>query len=384
MKKKEKLTVAVFLVLLLTASQSILAQQKEFFINPLHNTVGAEVYQRADFSRFKYQWEVISLQNDIIIPRTAVSSAQIREKFITLREEVDLVNSNLDIITIRWNGRKLDGDLPDDGRYFIYVYETANNDSRIENQYVYAVTIITEEIYFHIALESNIINRRTNQKLICSVVPPEEMEQVNAYSWRVEIRNSIDGKEVANQTFRSGQESPFPPFMWDKYGDLVEDIVNYEITVEATDRAGTKFICQNPLAFVIVDSDEVTDIAYLELTHQLAQIKSENARLQYENEQLLREKGQESTHREDSKKTEGEDYSWLLSLGYETYIVQPGDYLAKIARNHYGTAYLWGLIYELNKSKFPRPGVADLILPGMELRLPPASVLENLRDSIGK
>jgi len=390
MKKKEKLTVAVFLVLFLTAAQNILAQQEEFFINPVHNTVGVEVYRRADFSQFKYQWEVISLQNEIIIPLTAISSAQIREKFITSRDEVDLVNSNLDMITIRWNGRKVDGDLPDDGKYFIYVYETAHNDSKIVNRYVYTVTIITEEIYFSIAVESDVINRRTNQKLICKVVPPEGMEQVNAYSWRVEIKNSIDGRVVANQTFKSGQESPFPAqYMWSDYGNLAEEIVHCVITVEAADRAGTKFICQDPIAFTIVDNDEVVYIDYKELMDQLGQIKSENEwllgeneRLLSENERLLSENREALIHRDDSHENKGDDYSWLLALGYEAYTVQQGDYLAKIARNYYGTAYLWGLIYELNKGNFPRPGDADYILPGMKLLLPPASVLENLRDSI--
>jgi len=373
MKTKEKTAIAILTFLFLTASHSILAQQGESFINPLYSTVGVEIEQPVDLSRFKYEWEVISNQNDVIIPRTAVPSAQIRERFITSGDEVALVISNMDKIPIRWNGKKLDGEIPEDGKYFINVYETANNNSRMENQYTYPVTIITEEISFRIALESTEINRRTNQKLICTV----ESEGVYAYSWRVAIKNSIDGTDVIPpQDFRSGQESPFPPFMWNDYGKLDEEIV-YEISVEAADRAGIKFICQNPLPFSIVDRDEITANGYDELMTQMEQIKLENAQLRIERERAL-------TNWAGFTIDEGVDYSWLLSSGYEPYTVRPGDYLAKISREYYGTAYLWGLIYELNKEKFPEQGDADLILPEMELRLPPVSVLENLRNSIGQ
>jgi len=389
MKMKEKTAIAILTFLLLTASHSILAQQGEFFINPLNINVGAEFDHKADFSKFKYQWEVISRENDIIIPRMDVPSAQIRERFITSSDEIALINSNTDIITIRWNGRKPDGEIPEDGRYVIYVYETANNDSRMENQYTYPVTIITKEISFRISLESSEINRRTNEKLLCTVTS----EDVYAYSWRVVIRNSIDGEPVDEQVFRSGQESPFPPFVWNNYGVLDEEIVNYEITVEATDRAGTRFICQNPLAFLIVDRDEITANSYMdELTMQMEQTKLEYEQLLIEREQAFMRQMEQMkldyaqllTDMTNPPINKDVDYSWLLSSGYEIYTVRPGDYLAKIALEYYGTAYLWGLIYELNKDNFPRQGEADLILPEMQLRLPPVSVLENLRNSIGQ
>ncbi len=50
-----------------------------------------------------------------------------------------------------------------------------------------------------------------------------------------------------------------------------------------------------------------------------------------------------------------------------TYIVQPGDTLGKIARQVYGDANKWNLIFEANRDKLTDPG---LIRVGMELRLP--------------
>jgi hypothetical protein len=51
----------------------------------------------------------------------------------------------------------------------------------------------------------------------------------------------------------------------------------------------------------------------------------------------------------------------------ETYIVQPGDTLSKIAQSLYGDARLWNLIFEANRDKLTNP---SLIRVGMELRIP--------------
>ena len=383
MKKKEKQITFVLAILFLTASQNILAQPREFFINPNYNTVGAEISQIADLSQYKYQWEVINRQNDIIIPRSDVTfpQIQIRERFITTRDEIDLFYSNSDVLTIRWNGRKPDGELPDsgDGRYFINVYEIALNNPRIEKSYIYPVTIITKEISFRIILDSDVINKRVNQYLICTVAQPQGLEQVNAYTWRVIIRNSVDGTIVADQPFRSGQDSPFPPFLWNNYNNLDKEIINYEITVEATDRAGTRFICQNPIAFLIVDRDDISDNSYI--TEEMMRM---NLNINEYEQWLIDREQTVSANIPGYSINEGADYSWLLSSGYEIYTVRPGDYLAKIAREYYGSSYLWGFIYELNKENFPRRGAANYIIPGMQLRLPPVEVLENLRNSTGQ
>ncbi|MDX1524039.1 MAG: LysM peptidoglycan-binding domain-containing protein, partial [Anaerolineae bacterium] len=51
----------------------------------------------------------------------------------------------------------------------------------------------------------------------------------------------------------------------------------------------------------------------------------------------------------------------------ESYVVQPGDTLSKIAKRLYGDARLWGLIYEANRDKLASP---SLIRIGMELLIP--------------
>jgi nucleoid-associated protein YgaU len=51
----------------------------------------------------------------------------------------------------------------------------------------------------------------------------------------------------------------------------------------------------------------------------------------------------------------------------DTYVVQPGDTLGKIAKQVYGDFRLWKLIFEANRDKISDPG---LIRVGMELHLP--------------
>jgi hypothetical protein len=51
----------------------------------------------------------------------------------------------------------------------------------------------------------------------------------------------------------------------------------------------------------------------------------------------------------------------------DTYLVQPGDTLSKIALRLYGNAALWTLIFEANRDKLSSPG---LLRVGMELRIP--------------
>lgn len=51
----------------------------------------------------------------------------------------------------------------------------------------------------------------------------------------------------------------------------------------------------------------------------------------------------------------------------ETYVVQPGDSLSKIAKELLGDATRWSEIFELNKDQIEDP---NLIHVGQELRLP--------------
>ena len=51
-----------------------------------------------------------------------------------------------------------------------------------------------------------------------------------------------------------------------------------------------------------------------------------------------------------------------------TYTVAKGDTLSKIAREHYGKASRWPLIFEANRDQLDNP---DRIKPGQVLRIPP-------------
>ena len=55
------------------------------------------------------------------------------------------------------------------------------------------------------------------------------------------------------------------------------------------------------------------------------------------------------------------------ATGGQTYTVQAGDTLSKIAERFYGKAADWKKIHEANKAKIPNP---DLIHPGDELTIP--------------
>jgi nucleoid-associated protein YgaU len=52
----------------------------------------------------------------------------------------------------------------------------------------------------------------------------------------------------------------------------------------------------------------------------------------------------------------------------ESYTVQSGDSLSKIAKHVYGDASKWQKIFEANRDKIKNP---DLIQPGQVLTLPP-------------
>ncbi|ADE14947.1 ATPase, P-type (transporting), HAD superfamily, subfamily IC [Nitrosococcus halophilus Nc 4] len=69
------------------------------------------------------------------------------------------------------------------------------------------------------------------------------------------------------------------------------------------------------------------------------------------------------------KEVEEEPEQIEVSPAAKTVTVQPGDTLSQIAARAYGDPTQWPLIYEANRGKIENPNV---IIPGMELTLPPA------------
>lgn len=57
-------------------------------------------------------------------------------------------------------------------------------------------------------------------------------------------------------------------------------------------------------------------------------------------------------------------------VGEQSYTVQSGDSLSKIAKQHYGDANAWQKIYQANRDVLDDP---DKIFPGQTLRLPAKS-----------
>lgn len=57
-------------------------------------------------------------------------------------------------------------------------------------------------------------------------------------------------------------------------------------------------------------------------------------------------------------------------VGEQSYTVQKGDSLSKIAKQHYGDANAWQKIFQANRDVLDDP---DKIFPGQTLRLPTKS-----------
>ncbi|HEY9255026.1 MAG TPA: LysM peptidoglycan-binding domain-containing protein [Stenotrophomonas sp.] len=57
-------------------------------------------------------------------------------------------------------------------------------------------------------------------------------------------------------------------------------------------------------------------------------------------------------------------------VGEQSYTVQKGDSLSKIAKQHYGDANAWQQIFQANRDVLEDP---DKIFPGQTLRLPAKS-----------
>ncbi|MBP3983953.1 LysM peptidoglycan-binding domain-containing protein [Pseudoxanthomonas helianthi] len=57
----------------------------------------------------------------------------------------------------------------------------------------------------------------------------------------------------------------------------------------------------------------------------------------------------------------------VVSGGEQTYTIQKGDTLSKIAKDHYGKASAWHQIFDANRDTIEDP---DRIFPGQVIKLP--------------
>ncbi|MEL1263505.1 LysM peptidoglycan-binding domain-containing protein [Pseudoxanthomonas putridarboris] len=55
-------------------------------------------------------------------------------------------------------------------------------------------------------------------------------------------------------------------------------------------------------------------------------------------------------------------------IGEQSYTIEKGDTLSKIAKQHYGSASAWKQIFEANRDVLDDP---DRIFPGQVIKLPP-------------
>lgn len=55
-------------------------------------------------------------------------------------------------------------------------------------------------------------------------------------------------------------------------------------------------------------------------------------------------------------------------IGEQSYTIEKGDTLSKIAKTHYGSANAWKHIFEANRDTIDDP---DRIFPGQVIKLPP-------------
>jgi nucleoid-associated protein YgaU len=65
-----------------------------------------------------------------------------------------------------------------------------------------------------------------------------------------------------------------------------------------------------------------------------------------------------------------------MDYGFEEYTIEKNDTLQKISKKFYNTYRKWGQIYEANKDVIPDP---DKITPGIVIRIPRESLVENLK-----
>ena len=358
MKKNRKTKVIPTIIIFFLTVINNYAQEGEYFINPDKLINGITIKHKADFSKYIYEYTVLDqLDYPRINKRGIINTSGVRERFITSLDELSIIDK--DTLIIPFTGKEADGftNLPD-GLYKIWLYETDKNNTSEINSYYYVVTVDTKFPIFNIQLISDTIYIKNKQSLICRAVPFSE----RANEWKIIIQK--EGNIIKEQSLKyDDNEIDFPGFSWIDYEDFDYEDQYFTIIVEAIDRAGNKAERRNDF---LLTNREITNVPVI-----ITQIIETHETVYNENE----------THETTNTVYIPKGNFILRPEDYEIYNVKDGDYLAKIAREYYGSATLWGLIYEINKSRLPNEWNPNLILPGLELILPSKQLVSDLIEA---
>jgi nucleoid-associated protein YgaU len=328
-------TLAFFAVPVRVSAQQA---EKDIFIDPVIGNI-ARVSHYADLKKYRVEWEVLDDNHEQVVPRAPFSGIQnVGERFVTTQDQYYKVMAGQEDkkqeIIIEWDGKTADRYAINVTRpvtYLLYIYDVPSKGHGGTELRRIPVTILPPLKRFTVDLPKT-VNKRTGETLLVNVSPPQE-----AYSWRVTIKDSNTEEIIVNRFYKE-INSEFPGFSWNDYGDLDLDV--YSVIVEAVDRAGNPV--SNGGSFQIVDEEPI-------VSNRPGLGPNENG----------------------PKET--------LTFKKPPYEVERGDTLRKISNTLYETPHLWGLIYELNRSNFPRREPSPhVILPYMKLEVPTRESLERL------
>jgi len=343
----------------------VLAQQaeKEIFIDPTMGDV-ARIPHYVDLQNYKVEWEV--RKNGIsIVPKVPFSGLQtVDERFITTTEQFNKINRrNEQEITIEWNGLPADNrtHIIEPSTYNLIIYTMPKRGHGETKTLNIPVTIVPPLQDFKVVLSDMRLNKRENKILSVDVSFPQQQ----ASSWRIIIRGDNNEVDIVDRILSEGDDSEFPGFLWQGYSNL--KLGRYTVTVEATNRAKNRVSSRGD--FWIIDEETASEAREHELAEALAEREQLLTQLHEEIAELVRK------WEEEKKNLIG----GITDDDLEVHTVHSGETLRSISDKFYGTSFLWGVIYELNRADFPSIDASPhVIVPFMHLRVPRRDALERL------
>ena len=359
--------------------------EKEIFIDPTTMGSVARITHRVDLLNYKVEWEVRSNDGTGIVPRVPFAGMPtVDERFIATGDQFNKAlslsqgNENEREIAIEWNGLPADNrtHIIKEGTYLLIIHTVPRKGRGETETRIIPVTIIPPLKEFDIVLPEK-VNRRVNEPLSVKV-----SERQKAYSWRVRIRDSR-GASIVNQPLM-GEDSEFPGFLWNEYPDLKPGVpVQCGVTVEATDRTGKTIRATG--SFWIVDEEPAHESELAEIRARLARSNNTIAKLNDEIAGLNNTIAKLNDEIADLRNTSdaerdliAHDLTGIPDSEFVPHIVKRNETLRSISNADYGTPYLWGVIYALNRAAFPGAASPHVLRIGMKLRVPKPEALERL------